>query len=266
MPYYGGSNSCPHPGCVSCDHTNIHLLVAKMNDSLIHGNIDIVSESGTVEGWAIDGNTRDPCYVQIRAENQVVGEDIADKFRPDLLEARLGHGHYAFYARISRLDAGNYPLRLFNGRTGAPIGYHGDQVHHVPRYVKPPIKIVDELLQRRICWEDKDIIAAPSCLQLDRNYLHFGPERFVDRVFRFALGRWADPAAITDYCKLLAEQRMTPTEHFLAVLGSSERQAQTRRLSRPDDPDFPFVYDSESVVRAFLSAQIPSDFPADLDL
>jgi hypothetical protein len=237
-----------------------------MENELFLAQIDIISNYGTVEGWAIDGDTEYPCHIQVRLENTIIAEDIANKFRLDLLETGLGHGHYAFYAPIRTLSPGIYPLRLFDGKTGLPIGNDEERLIEVPSYAALPKKTIETLLSCRKSWQDEDIVAHPACLQIEQNFVHFGPKRFIDRVFRFALGRWADPAAIMDYSKLLTEQKMTPTENLLAVLRSSERQAQDRRLSRPGDPDFPFVYNSEAAVRAFLEKRAADNFPVDLDL
>jgi hypothetical protein len=226
----------------------------------ILGLIDVVSASGIVEGWATYIDRPSACHVQVWLDGVVVAEDMADKFRRDLLRAGIGHGHCAFYAPMTCVAPGKYSLALHDGRTGAPIGQGSAALFEVPaRRARVPIS-VNDVLRVRARWGDEDVRACVDCLQLERNCEAMGPTRFVDRVFRFVLGRWADAAGRHHYAASIACGAMSPNEVFLAVLNSGERRIQDRMLAHPMDPEYPFtVYeysaDLEAVHRDWQRAE-----------
>jgi hypothetical protein len=211
-------------------------------------NLDIVSPAGTVEGWALDQGSDVPCHVQVRLNDEIVAEDVADRFRPDLLQAGLRHGHCAFYARMKQLAVGHYPLRLFDGRSGEPIGYEPLDLFFVPEFALQVGRQLEDVLRPRDRWVEKDLLSYPAGLPLQQTYESFGARRFVDRVFQFVLGRWADAEGCAHYIEMLGGGHMTPEQVFITVLGSEERRNQTRPLPRPMDPDFPFVYQFASEI------------------
>lgn len=233
----------------------------------ILGLIDVVSASGIVEGWATYIDRASACHVQVWLDGVVVAEDMADKFRRDLLRAGIGHGHCAFYAPMTCVAPGKYSLALHDGRTGAPIGQGSAALFEVPaRRARVPIS-VNDVLRVRARWGDEDVRACVDCLQLERNCEAMGATRFVDRVFRFVLGRWADAAGRQHYAGSIACGAMSPSAVFLAVLNSGERQAQARMLPHPMDPEYPFtVYeyaaDLEAVHRNGRVKEAPLVFDA----
>ena len=107
-------------------------------------------------------NSPKPCHVQLRVKDVIVAEDIADKYRPDLLRAGIGYGHCAFYACIRGLEPGRYPLRLFDGRTGTPLGVDEHVLYDIPPFESRPPKSVKELLAPRDQWQDSDLLMGTS--------------------------------------------------------------------------------------------------------
>jgi hypothetical protein len=207
----------------------------------ILAKLDLVSTDGMAEGWAMYRDSAAICHIQIRLKDRILGEDMADKFRPDLLQAGLGHGYCAFYASIGDLPPGTYKLHLHDGRTGARISPDDAPSHTVP--LRNPLQpaTVEALLRAKARWSDEDILAHPECLQLDENLAILGPDRFVDRVFRFTLGRWADTDGGGHYADMLRRGEMSAALVLTVVLSSAERLAQDRPLARPMDPDYPFI-------------------------
>jgi hypothetical protein len=199
--------------------------------------LDAVSDGGTVEGWALYRDSLAVCHIQVRLGGVVLGEDMADKFRLDLLRSGLRYGHCAFYASIPITRPGSYPLELVDGRTGRPINPGEAQETFVPAFAGKPPQF------GRAIWTDEQILENLVCLQLEMNYHKMGAEKFVDAVFRFGLGRWADPAALDGYCAGLRAQSLSPVAVFEAVLMSEERKRQDRRLPSPFEADFPFDYE-----------------------
>ena len=209
----------------------------------IRASLDIVSEAGTVEGWALYTDSLAVCHVQVRLGGVVLGEDMADKFRADLLSAGLRHGHCAFYAAVPITRPGTYPLELVDGRTGRRVDHMGSRETFVPALARKPDRGPSHAASPRATWTDEQVLAHLSCLQLDMNFERMGAERFVDAVFRFALGRWADPSALDSYGAALCTTNVTPTMVLTAVMTSEERKNQNRKLPNLFDQDFPFDCD-----------------------
>ena len=207
----------------------------------IRASLDVVSEAGTVEGWALYADSLAVCHIQICLGHTVLGEDMADKFRADLLSAGIRHGHCAFYAAIPVTRPGTYALKLVDGRTGQRIEHMGRREVPIPAFATGAKRAASQ----RTTWTDGEILAHPACLQLDMNYERMGPVRFVDSIFRFALGRWADPSALDSYGAALRTGAVTPTMAFTNVMTSGERAQQNRKLPSLFDPEFPFECDLE---------------------
>lgn len=206
----------------------------------ILANLDGVRPDGTVSGWAIYQDSLTVCHMEVRLGSRVLGEDMVDTFRADLLQARLRHGHCAFFIRIDPLPPGPYPLKLFDGRTGKPVR-QPDQNYNVPIFTRRVAEPVSLYLTEPHVWHDDHLANGHACLNLDENFALMGAEKFADMIFQFVLGRWADPAGRMHYAGALARGDLTPEAVFLAVLCSEERRLQKRSLPRPMDPDFPFL-------------------------
>ncbi len=209
--------------------------------------LDAVSEFGTAEGWAIYEKSLAVCHIQVRLGGVILGEDMADKFRLDLLEAGLRHGYCAFYAYIPLTRSGYYPLELVDGRTGNRLDALPAREIFVPPLVKGAAASAARSAALQSNWTDEQVLEHVSCLQLDANLEHMGPERFVDAVFRFALGRWADERALDGYCGALRSATITPTDVFRTVMTSEERKQQSRRLPSPVEKEFPFECDFPTI-------------------
>ncbi len=91
-------------------HTGANpLLAAAWRDLVpgaLRGALDVVvaasgSERSYVAGWVLDENHPDlPVMFEIWLDGIRIGTSVADRFRPDLLVAQLGHGRCAFRAAL----------------------------------------------------------------------------------------------------------------------------------------------------------------------
>ena len=71
----------------------------------LRGHIDAVTSTGHVVGWARDPASAVSLTVQVRWRGRVVAETIADRFRGDLLELGMGHGHHGFKGQAHPSDS-----------------------------------------------------------------------------------------------------------------------------------------------------------------
>jgi hypothetical protein len=184
-----------------------------------------------------DSEQSAPCHIQVLYGGAVVAEAIADGFRPDLLRAGHGHGHYGFRAQLrSTVPAGRVSLVLHlpRTRTSAAMGVA------VPPLLPAARPTIEDLLKLPPAWTTADLLAAPNCLDMPGNYAAMGPDRFVDAVFRFVLGRWPSDAEARHHAASLETGRVTPTGLLEELLRGRERADLDPALSSPFDPAFPF--------------------------
>jgi len=206
---------------------------------MIEGHIESLTPDGIVHGWVRDTGSAAPCHVQVLHGGVPVAEAMASGFRPDLLRAGHGHGHYGFRARLrSALPPGACGVALhlpLYGRS-APMGLT------VPELDPQRPATVEALLATEPSWTVADLLAFPACLQAGANFGRMGAPRFVDSMYRFLLGRWPSAAEARLHADNLSRGRLTPQDFLMDMLRSGERADLGPCLASPFDPLFPFTF------------------------
>ncbi len=206
--------------------------------TLIQGQIESLAPDGTITGWVRDTTRPQACHVQVRRGPELLAEAVADLFRPDLLRAGQGHGHYGFATRLRHtLPPGRcrVDMVLPASDVSAPMALD------VPALDPGGPCPVERLLAARPAWSAQDVIARPDCIDAGANHASLGRDRFIDAVFRFALGRWPSAAESAMNASDLDSGRITPAGLLLECLGSRERAALPPGLPSPYAADFPFL-------------------------
>jgi hypothetical protein len=205
---------------------------------MIEGRLESLGPDGVFVGWLRDADSAGPAVVRIELGSQMVAEATARAFRPDVMMAGHGHGHYGFAARLHvALPPGAMafslavPARDFR-QLGQPFG--------VPRLVAPESASVAALVHGERQWTVAEFAAAPGCLGLAAERAAMGTARFVDVTFQFALRRWPSEAEAQVYCAALDEDRLAPDAMLGELLASRERADLGPALASPWDPDFPY--------------------------
>jgi hypothetical protein len=207
---------------------------------MIEGHIESLTPNGMVHGWVRDTGSAAPCHVQMLHGGVPVAEAMASVFRPDLLRAGHGHGHYGFRARLrAPLPPGACSVALHLPRYGrsAPMA-----LTVPPLDAQRPVT-VEELMAAEPTWTVADLLAFPACLQTEANFGHMGAPRFVDSMYRFVLGRWPSAAELRLHADNLVRRRVTPQDFMVEMLGSGERADLGPHLPSPFDPLFPFTFE-----------------------
>ena len=190
-----------------------------------------------MHGWLRDRGAAVPCHVQILHAGRLLAEAVADDFRPDLLRAGYGHGHYGFQARLREtLQAGPCSVGLHLPRSGNTAA----MAVTVPVVDPPRASTVESLLVAVRGWTTADLQGRPSCLDMDANFAAMGEARFVDGLFRFVLARWPSGAESRLHMTSLRSGRVRPLELLIELLSSRERADMAPELPSPYDPFFPF--------------------------
>jgi hypothetical protein len=209
---------------------------------MIEGGLEELQPSGVFVGWLRDTAAREPVVLHIRSRGQTVAATAARAFRPDLLAAGHGHGHYGFAARSrAALPPGAADFELF-----LPPG---DEVIHVlltvPRLEPPRAASVGDLVRGETTWTVADLMQAPACLGLAAQHAAMGTARFVDVTYRFVLRRGPAPAEAQVFTVALDEERLSPDGFLLELLGGRERADLGDALASPWDPSFPYTLGGE---------------------
>jgi hypothetical protein len=179
-----------------------------------------------------------PCHVQVRRGAGVVAEAIAQDFRRDLLLSNHGHGHYGFQARLRQtLPTGPSMLVLHLPALGLGV----PMAIVVPDLRPPKRASVEALLRTPSGWTVSDLLARPTCLDMQGSHSALGTPRFVDAVFRFVLRRWPSPAEARLHAANLQANRVAPQALLVELLTGRERADMEGELLSPYDPEFPFI-------------------------
>ncbi len=184
---------------------------------------------GELVGWALAP------LVTVWVGRHQVAETRACLFRPDLLRAGHGHGHYGFRARLRQtLPPGQASLTL----------KAGDASVTVRLAVPPPANrlpcTVESLLAPPAGWTVADVLAHPGCLAWADQLATLGIARFIDAAFRFALHRWPSAAEASVHARALSRGSVTAEAFVVRLLGSRERADIGPGLMSPFHPDFLF--------------------------
>jgi hypothetical protein len=201
-----------------------------------------------ITGWAVGDRLDRPCRLRLEVAGQVVGHAIARRFRRDLLDAGIGHGHHGFAARlVAALPPGAARVRVFDadgGEIGAGTG--GSPITIVPAAPAVPLS-VEELLEQVDHWLPEDVARHASVLRLAANMAAMGVSRFVDVSCDYVLGRWAEAAmqdtTIQDGAQALACGTLSAEDFVRALLRSDARRAVHVPLATPYEPRFPYDID-----------------------
>jgi hypothetical protein len=73
----------------------------------IRGSVDVVTGTA-IEGWVYAPNQSEPTLVQVLLNHEILGEALADIFRPDLVAAGLGDGRCGYAVKPYREIGSSY--------------------------------------------------------------------------------------------------------------------------------------------------------------
>jgi hypothetical protein len=206
---------------------------------MIEGHIEKLTPDGIVHGWVRDTTSPTPCHVQVLQAGQKLAEAMAAAFRPDLLRAGHGHGHYGFAARLRHaLPPGPCAVALHLPRYGrtAPMGLV------VPPLAPVEPASVESLLAAPPTWCVTDLLHNIACLQADKNFAGLGAARYIDAAYRFVLSRWPSKAESRLHISNLEHRRVSPQDLLRDLLTSRERADLGTHLISPFDAEFPFTF------------------------
>lgn len=206
-------------------------------------HLNVLTRDGRFEGWARPLQGSLPCQVSLFWNNECIGRAIADHFRRDLLEAKLGHGHYGFQARaLVDLPPGGHNLTLKVEQNGTPVTlgeFHIEvpRIRHKKRFHK-----VEDLTAFPLSWTIDDVCRHIDVLNLELNLSVMGHRRFIEVSHMFAFNTWANPAAIPQIEQALLSGELSPGDLLIRMLTHDAKRLRTESLPSPYDARYPFVH------------------------
>ncbi len=202
--------------------------------------IDLATGQG-MKGWAVGSRQDAPCRLRIECDGRLLAQAVARGFRRDLLDAGIGHGHYAFTARFeTKLPLADYVFSVFEAGVDEVMPGNCQEVFTLAEDPAEAPMRVEELLEQVDHWTDEDLLRQVGLLHLDANMAAMGIPRFVDVTFKYVLARWADPEGARGYGKALQDGKITPEGLFRELLLSEERRTVHLPLLSPYDSQFPY--------------------------
>jgi hypothetical protein len=206
-----------------------------------HGHLDAITQSGFVEGWALDAALPwRSLAVAVQAGEDVVAHGVAHRYRWDLIGIHGSTGWNAFRLRLCRPAASliDTPLTLLASESGDAI------LSRAPPLLEDAEAPLADLA--RLVAADPtlvhDIDHLRGCAPLFAGFIDAaGLEAFIAAAFVYVLGRPADPAGRAHYAACLRDASLAPFELLRTLHDSAEYRAAPRPLAAPTDPGFPFL-------------------------
>ena len=204
---------------------------------MIAGAVEQIGADGVVAGWVQDSEDPAPAILELRRQGHRLARARASEFRAVLLASGRGHGHFGFHARLLHtLPPGPCEIEFFLPRHGRSA-----RVQVVlPELDLSGERSVEQLLAAPPGWREEDVAAHPAALGLSRHRAALGTARFVDRLYRFALGRWPAHAEGAADVAALEAGRLTSEDLLRSLLAARRHENCTARLPSPFDPEYPF--------------------------
>lgn len=210
---------------------------------MLRGQIDSVAPSGLVSGWACDLNR--PCAGRLisitNRKGEELGVGLSNRFRQDLVEAKIGTGWHGFVIRVPPVrKSAQTSLRLIDKTTGVEL--HTNQGLPVNEEQEQSLDSIQEMIA-----EDPTIIRSigelAGCERIfDKVIRCQGVGSFVKLAYVYVLGRAADPVGLALYSKKIRRGEISPFALVNALASSDEFQSRPRQLSSPSTPGFPFAW------------------------
>ncbi len=208
---------------------------------MLHGYLDAVTSSGYIEGWAYDSDAPlRPLTVSVLAEGVELAHGIANRYRPDLAEAKCGTGWCAFrlklYGAVSHFSGHEIllcePTRRIQIHKVTTISLIDD--HEPDMSILEQVVASDPTLVRSI-----EQLNGCNTVFADFVSAH-GVQAFVRAAYVYVLGRPADANGLSTYSALLQNRRMPPFELLRALHDGEEFRSKPRQLIAPPEPGFVF--------------------------
>jgi hypothetical protein len=202
--------------------------------------VDNLSPSGLAEGWACGADENQPLGLEFWLENERIGAAKADLFRPDLLAAGIGHGHYGYRCQLKPKSHRHGRLEIREIGTQTVLSVQEIEPGRALEINRRATKPVEHLLARSASWTMADFAGAVAALDAEKILNDLGPHRFIAYVYRFLLDRFPYAHEYAHYLPHMRRNIINARDVVQIVLGSDEHKSKHIIPAAPFDPRYPF--------------------------
>jgi hypothetical protein len=206
---------------------------------MIQGRLEKLFAEGALTGWAWDAEApAQPVAIRARLPHgKVIGEGLANLYRDELAEARIGLGWCGFRLRLAS-PALLGPIELIASTTGVLLDARE------PAFVPTSSSAIGEGAEKALFdpFTVKTISQLRACEPLFQGYVRArGVDAFVRAAYVYLLGRAVDPENRTLHTAMLRNGAMSPRQLIEWLADTEEFAATAKTLAAPNTPGFPFV-------------------------
>ncbi|AWN41745.1 hypothetical protein [Methylobacterium durans] len=210
---------------------------------MLQGQIEQFSSDGTVSGWFRKSTFAKPAIARIAFNDGTVQRVIADRFRRDLLERGISHGHYGFLLRAPAVAASGATLAvLLDDETESPVAEaRMSGLPLVQSRAYPLLLHVEDIIAPEQRWTCEDIATHVSNFNVTQACSSLGVETFVERIAQFCFGEFPSSEMMMGFADAIKSRTATPERVFLAMLDSKQAlEKGVQSLPGPYSPEYPF--------------------------
>lgn len=203
---------------------------------MIRGRLEKLLLEGFVEGWACDEDRPTAALdIEVReAGGETIASGLANLYRDDLADTRVGLGWCAFRLRLTRPAEA-----LRDARLTLHAAAHETEIDSARGL--PLVPGEAELA-------DPDPFSAPNVQALrgagelfDAYVINEGARAFARVAYLYVLNRRADPEGLALNLALVEKGALTPFGLLTLLAESHEALSEPRRFASPKAPEFPFA-------------------------
>jgi len=210
---------------------------------MITGRLERLTAGGYAEGWAFESLSPErPLTVDIRVgAGDIVAEGLANLYRDDLANARLGLGWCAFRLRLappSPDHRDDQPLALHDKGSGRRIDFALD----IPVVSGDGFEDLGQDVVGFNPFVIEDISQLRACEELFARFIRTkGASGFVRAASMYVLGRHAGRESLALDAEMLRKGKVTAIQLLEMLTETAEYRVRPTKLAAPNAPGFPFV-------------------------
>ncbi len=181
---------------------------------------------------------RGALLTEIWLDGVFLGRIAAVSFRPGLLAAGIGHGHYGFHFQIKSDHPPHGMLELREAATNQILTRR--RLTGAGAAPASAVQTVESLLGLDGQWRWTDLWSAAAAFDFESDLRTHGDRRFVAVVFWFLRARWPSEDEYAECLGNLRRRVWSARALFLHVLGGCDARHRQSSPPSPYDGGFPF--------------------------
>lgn len=209
----------------------------------MQGEINQFAVDGTVTGWFYKPPLSKAAIARVAFDDGTSQRVVADRFRRDLLERGISHGHFGFLLRApGAVSFGARQATLLDEVTGCVVAVAELAGQPVIQHQSFPLFLhVEDILSYNEEWTCEDLAIHINNLTIAEACVSVGTEIFVERLAQYCFGEFPNEAVMKGFTEALESGTVSPEQVFRAMLQTRKSSGKINRsLPGPYSPEYPF--------------------------